>query len=100
MSLISGTQTYYTSITVVAASSGDGDTIAAKFNGIVFPGISPTAAVATNASGTVTILFASTAVRAGNQVVQGLVANVIAADLTLTSPITVSAATNSVKMAA
>lgn|SRR5678815_5719671 len=98
MALISGTQTYYTTVIVTAASSGDGDTIAAKFNGIVIPGISPTAAVATNASGTVTILFTATAVRAGNQVVQGLVANIIAADLTLTSPITVSGATNSVKM--
>lgn len=95
MTAISGTTAYRTVVTVVAASSGNGDTIAAKFNGIVIPGVSSTAAVATNASGTVTIYWPQTgsSPREADRMVLDTVMNIIAADTSLTSPIDISVAT-------
>lgn len=93
MTAISGTVVNRTTCTVVAASSGDGDTIAAIFSGVVIVGISNTAAVATNSGGTVTIYWPQSGVRAGNLIVLTVVSNLIAAVTTLTSPITVSVGT-------
>lgn len=87
MSTISGTFSYRTNITITAASSGDGDTVAAMFNGIVIPGVSNTAAVATNASGVVTLYWPATAVREGDPVALNTVFAMIAANTALTSPI-------------
>ena len=92
MALISGTKTYQTAVTVVAASSGDGDTIVLKFNGLVIAPVSATAAVAANASGTVTIYWPATGILMGNALVLDKVVNIIAADTTLTSPITATVA--------
>jgi hypothetical protein len=88
MSTIAGTVVYRTTVTVVAASSGDGDTIAAKFSGIVIPAVSASAATATNASGTVTIYWPQTGTRVGNAIALGTTMSMIAADTSLTSPVT------------
>ena len=93
MTAIAGTVVYRTTVTVVAASSGDGDTIAALFNGLVFNSISTSACTATNSSGTVTIYWPQTTTRAGNSLVLGTVSGIIAADTALTSPITATVAT-------
>lgn len=93
MTAISGTVSANTVITVVAASSGNGDTIAAKFSAIVFPSISTSAATATNSSGTVTITWPSTSMLCADAMARQFVTNVIAADTSLTSPITISSAT-------
>lgn len=94
MTDIAGTVVYRTTVTVVAASSGNGDTIAAMFNGVTVAGVSTTAAAtAANASGTVTIYWPQTDVRAGNSTVLDIVSGMIAADTALTSPITATAAT-------
>lgn len=90
MTAISGTVTANTVVTVVAASSGNGDTIAAIFNGITFRSISNTACVATNASGTVTIYWPASSVLAADAQVLQFVANEIAAVTSLTSPITIN----------
>lgn len=95
MTAIAGTVVYRTVVTVVAASSGDGDTIAAIFNGAVVAGLSVTAAVATNSGGTVTIYWPQTTTRAGNSLVLNTVSNMIAAVTTLTSPVTATAGTTS-----
>lgn len=92
MTAIAGTVAYWTVVTIVGAS-GDGTAVAAKFNGIVFPGISNTAATATNSSGTVTVTWPNTGVRVGDELAQDLVARVLAADTTLTSPVTVNVST-------
>lgn len=94
MALISGDVGYQTVVVVVAASSGDGDTIAAMFNGIYINGVSTVdTATAANSSGTVTITWDSTDVRAADMTVLGIVAARIAEDTTLTSPITLTVAT-------
>lgn len=93
MTAISGTVTYKTVVTVVAASSGDGDTIAAMFSGIVVAAISNTAATASNSSGTVTITWPDSSIRVGNGIVLTTVTNMIGANTSLTSPITVTATT-------
>lgn len=93
MTAIAGTVVYRTVATVVAASSGNGDTIVTKFNGVVIPAVSNTAAVASNSSGTVTIYWPQSSVRAGNGIVLNTVCNIIAADTSLTSPITATVAT-------
>jgi hypothetical protein len=94
MTAILNAVNYRTTVTVVAASSGDGDTIALKFNGVIIPAVSNTAAVATNASGTVTIYWQpQSGVRGGNGLVLNTVSAMIAADTSLTSPISVSVAT-------
>jgi len=92
MTAISGTATLNTVVTVVAASSGNGDTIAAMFNGVVIRPISNTAAVATNASGTVTISWLESGVLTGNSLTRSVVAKIIGANTSLTSPITISVA--------
>jgi len=92
MTAITGTIVYNTVVTVVAAS-GDGAAIAAKFNGVVIPGVSGTAAVAANSSGTVTITWAGTTVRVGDELARTVVTTMLAADTSLTSPITISSAT-------
>lgn len=88
MSTIAGTVVLRTTITTVAASSGDGDTIAAMFSGIVVPGISTTAGVSTNATGTVTTYWPQTVLRCSDQEAFAIVTAIIAADTALTSPIT------------
>lgn len=93
MTAIAGTVVYRTTVTVVAASSGDGDLIAALFSGVVIAGISNTAATATNASGTVTIWWPQTTTRAGNSLVLNIVSLIIAADTVLVSPVTATVAT-------
>lgn len=93
MTAISGTVSANTVVTVVAASSGDGDTIAAIFNGLVFPSISSHTATATNSSGTVTITFPSSSMLAADGIARQFVTNKIAAVTTLTSPITITAST-------
>lgn len=94
MTAISGSVVYRTTVTAVAASSDDGDTIAAMFDSIIVAGVSTTtAATAANSSGTVTIYWPQADVRAGNGTVQNIVASMIAADTSLTSPVTVSVAT-------
>lgn len=93
MTAIAGTVVYRTTVTTVAASSGDGDTIAAKFSGIVIPGVSNTAAVSTNASGTVTTYWPQTAMRCSDGEALNIVQTIIAADTSLTSPITSTVAT-------
>lgn len=92
MTAITGTISANTVVTVVAAS-GDGATIAATFNGIVFPSISNTAATATNSSGTVTITWPSSSMLCADGIAGQFVTNVLGANTSLTSPITVSAAT-------
>lgn len=93
MTAIAGTVAYWTVVTVTAAS-GDGAAIAAKFSGVDIPGVSTTtAAVATNASGVVTITWPQTVVRCSNEQAQTIIANILAADTTLTSPITVGVVT-------
>lgn len=93
MTTISGTVVYNTTV-VVTAASGDGATIAAMFNGILIPAVSATqTAVATNASGVVTISWPQSKVRAGNSLVLNTVANILGADTALTSPISISVAT-------
>jgi hypothetical protein len=87
LTAISGTGSFRTTITIVAATSGDGDTVAAMFNGIVIPGISNTAAVATNSSGTVTLYWPATAVLEGDQSVLTDAWAMISANTALTSPI-------------
>jgi hypothetical protein len=96
MSAISGTATWRTVVTVVAASSGDGDTIAAKFNGLPILSVSDTNATATNASGTVTIYWPQTTIRAADRLVQSIVTDVIRADTSLTAPISITVATTAV----
>jgi len=84
MTAIAGTITYRTTVTAVAASSGDGDLIAALFNGITFPRINAAAAcTATNASGTVTIYWPQATTQAGNGLVLDFVSKVVAADTAL-----------------
>lgn len=92
MATITGTVSANTVITVVAASA-DGATIAADFNGITFPSISNTAATATNVSGTVTITWPSSSMLCGDALARQFVTNVLAANTALTSPITISSAT-------
>lgn len=94
MTAITGTPTLNTVVTVVAASSGNGDTIAAMFNGIKIGGVSNTAAVATNASGTVTIYWPESGVRTGNSLTRSIVAGIIGANTSLTSPITITVASS------
>jgi hypothetical protein len=93
MSTISGTATWETIATVVAASSGDGDTIAAYFSGVVIPGISNTAATATNATGTVTISWPNSGVRVADNLAKTIVTNLIASHTALTAPISINVAT-------
>jgi hypothetical protein len=88
MSTIAGTVVNRATVTTVAASSGDGDTIAAMFSGIVIPGISNTAGVSTNSSGTVTTYWPQSVLRCSDQEMFAIVAGIIAADTALTSPIT------------
>lgn len=90
MTAISGTVTANTVVTAVAASSGNGDTIAAIFNGIIFRSVSNTACVATNASGTVTIYWPASGLLMADQQILQFVANEIAAVTSLTSPITLN----------
>ena len=90
MTAITGTVAYRTVVTVVAAS-GDGAAIAAKFNGVVIAAVSPVAATAANSSGTVTITWADATISAADGIAQMVVTNMLAADTTLTSPITVTA---------
>jgi hypothetical protein len=92
LSTITGTVSANTVITVVAAS-GDGATIAAVFSGIVFPSISNTAATATNSSGTVTITWPSSGMLCGDVIARQFVTNLLAANTALTSPITITSAT-------
>lgn len=95
MALISGAVVFQTVVTVVA-DSGNGAAIAAKFNGIVIGGVSPVAAVATNASGTVTITWAQSTAIASDELALNVVTNMLATDLTLTAPITITAGTRTV----
>jgi hypothetical protein len=90
MAVISGTVARKMVITIVGAS-GDGAVIAAKFNNVVVPGISPAAATATNATTTTTVIWADTGIRVGNAIANDIVTRMLAADLTLTAPITVTA---------
>lgn len=92
MTAITGDVAYTTTVTVVAAS-GDGTTIAAMFNGITFPQVSGAAATATNNSGTVTITWPSEDMVAGDNIALTVVTNTLAADTSLTSPITTSVTT-------
>lgn len=93
MTAIAGTVVNRTTVTVVAASSGDGDIIAAMFSAVVIAGVSNTAAVATNASGTVTIYWPQSTTRAGNSIVLNIVSTIIAANTALVSPVTATVAT-------
>jgi hypothetical protein len=92
MSTISGTATWQTVVTAVC-DSGDGAAVAAYFNGVVIPGVSGTAATATNSSGTVTISWPNSAVRAADRLVQTIVGDLIRAHTSLTAPIPISVAT-------
>lgn len=96
MTAISGSYSYRTTITVVAASSGDGDLVAAMFSGIVIEGVSSTAAVATNSSGTVTIYWPAANVRCGDATVLNIAFAEIAANTALTSPVTATIARQAV----
>lgn len=88
MTAIVPTISYRVTATVVAATSGDGDTIAAAFNGLTIGGVDVAgAATATNASGTVTIWWPASAVRAGNDLILNQVTNIISGISTLTSPV-------------
>lgn len=95
MTAISGTVTWQTIVTIVG-DSGDGAAVAAYFNGIVIPGISDTAATATNASGTVTVTWPNSSVRVANGLAQTVIANFMATHTTLTAPITINVATTAV----
>jgi lysophospholipid acyltransferase (LPLAT)-like uncharacterized protein len=90
MALISGTVTYQAVVTVVCASSGDGDLVAAMFSGMTIGAVSGSAATASNASGTVTITWADSAIRVGDGIVLTTVANLIAANTALTSPVSIT----------
>lgn len=92
MTAITGTVAYNCVVTVVAAS-GDGAAIAAKFNGIVVPAVSGVAPTATNNSGTVTITWADASIQVADGIARSVVTNMLSADTTLTSPITVSVST-------
>lgn len=95
MAVISGTATYVTTVLITGAS-GDGAAVAAKFNGIIIPGVSPAAATAANASGVVTVTWPATTIRVANQLALTAVLNILAADTSLTAPITVSVMTTGV----
>jgi hypothetical protein len=90
LSTISGTIVNRMTFTIVAASSGDGDTIAAMFSGITFPSIATASATATNNSGTVTLYWNEANLLAGYEIVYNFVMRTIAANTALTSPITVT----------
>lgn len=90
MTAITGALVNRLTFTIIAASSGDGDTIAAMFNGITFPSISTGAATATNSSGTVTLYWNEVNLLADSQLVYMFVANLIKANTSLTSPITLT----------
>lgn len=92
MALVAGTKTYQTVVTVVAASSGDGDLVAAMFNSVVIPRVSATAPTAVNASGTVPIVWGQSTILEQNQSVLDVVASLIAANTALTAPVTMTVA--------
>lgn len=88
MTALAGTISYTTTVVLTAASSGDGATIAAAFNGqIIAPVSVSTTATAVNNSGTVTITWPSLNVRAGDSSVLTAVLNIIAGMTSLTSPV-------------
>lgn len=95
MALISGTVAYQTTV-VITGASGDGAAVAAKFSGIVIPGVSPTAATATDASGVVTITWPAATIRVADMQALTAVTNIMAADTALTAPITIVAKTQAV----
>lgn len=95
MAVISGTIVYQT-VVVITGASGDGAAVAAKFNGIVIPGVSDTAATAANSSGVVTITWPATAVRVADELALTAVTNIMARDTSLTAPITIEAGTRTV----
>ena len=90
MSTNSGTVTHKTVVTITGNSS-DGAAVAAMFNGIVIPGVSATAPTAANASGVVTVIWADTGVRVGDNIARDIVVAMLAADTALTAPVTVTA---------
>ena len=94
MTAIAGTVVYNTVVTVTAASSGDATTIAGLFNGVLIAAVSATTtATAAHNSTTATVSWPQTAVRAGNSTVLDVISNMIAADTSLTSPISITVAT-------
>ncbi len=90
MATISGTITHKTVVTIIAGA-GNGAAVAAKFNGIVIPGVSAVAATATAATDTVTVIWADTGVRVGDNIARDIVVSMLAADTTLNAPIMVTA---------
>jgi hypothetical protein len=89
VSLIAGTASYLTTVYVTAASSGDGDIIAAAFNGLTIGAVDVAGtATATNASGVVTISWTSSQVRAGDGAILTIITNMIAGMAALTTPVT------------
>lgn len=95
MATITGTISAKTVITVTAASAGDATTIAAMFNGLVFPSVSNVACTATASGSTVTITWPSASMLMEDDLARGFVTAKLAANLTLTSPVTVWAITQS-----
>lgn len=89
MAVIAGTKSYLTTVYVTAASGGDATTIAAMFNGLTIAGVDivGTATASVSATTLVTITWPANNVRAGDSLVLDAVMNIIAANLTLTTPI-------------
>lgn len=95
MATITGVVAAKTVVTVTAASGGDATTIAAAFNGLSFPSIATGAATAAAVGSVATITWPSQNMLADDDLARTFVATKLAAILTLTSPISISAITQS-----
>jgi hypothetical protein len=93
MATITGAIAYNSVVTVTAASSGDATAIAAIFNGVIFPSISNTAAVAAAVSTAVTITWPGATTLTGEANLRQDVTTILSTVLTLTSPVSITAAT-------
>lgn len=81
MAAPAGTLTYYTTVTLSAPGNTNGDAtlLAAAFNGVVFPYVSKSAAVASAASAAVTISWAQSSLTTnGARIADDLIADFVA----------------------
>lgn len=91
MSAPAGTVTYYTTVTLNAPGNTNGDAtlLAAAFNGVVFPGVSNSAATATASSAAVTIQWNQATIRVDNALARDAVINEVKAlAASLNAPVT------------
>lgn len=95
MAVITGVQSAKTVVTVTAASGGDATAIAAMFSGLSFPSVASGAATASAVGSVATISWPSVNMLMDDDLARTFVTSKLAANLTLTSPIFVSAITQS-----